>query len=56
MIQTGFILMRLIGGKGMSQQVNASIVDNMRLLWTAIQRSWQRSVKKELHPRELKGT
>jgi signal transduction histidine kinase len=28
----------------------------MRLLWTAIQRSWQRSVKKELHPRELKGT
>lgn len=56
MIQTGFMLMRLIGGKEMNQQVNASIVDNMRLLWTAIQKSWQRGVKKELHPRELKGT
>ncbi|WP_291955817.1 ATP-binding protein [Mahella sp.] len=40
----------------MNQQVNASIVDNMRLLWTAIQKSWQRGVKKELHPHELKGT
>lgn len=39
----------------MNEYVNPVIVDHMRLLWTVIQRSWQRRTRIELHPQELKG-